>query len=171
MDKYRLVEEKFINAQGFIGDDKGVSNSAEEGGILRVTQQAKPRSCITDALNILVRFISITLQVSHSLGCYISCTPFHMHQERKKYVELKAMGKAINKAVTIAEILKRKQPLHQITTLSSCEIMNVYEPLEEGLDTVVNQHYVSCLTIILSEDITGIDVNDKGYQVSLSFES
>lgn len=76
------------------------------------------------------------------------------------------MGKAINKAVTIAEILKRKMPLHQITTLSSCEIVNVYEPLEEGLDTVVNQHYVSCLTITLSRDLTGIDVNDKGYQVS-----
>ena len=76
------------------------------------------------------------------------------------------MGKAINKAVTIAEILKRKMPLHQITTLSSCEIVNVYEPLEEGLDTVVNQHYVSCLTITLSRDLTGIDVNDIGYQVS-----
>jgi len=77
------------------------------------------------------------------------------------------MGKAINKAVTIAEILKRKMPLHQITTLSSCEIVNVYEPLEEGLDTVVNQHYVSCLTITLSRDLTGIDVNDKGYQPPL----
>jgi DNA-binding protein len=78
------------------------------------------------------------------------------------------MGKAINKAVTIAEILKRKLPLHQITTLSSCEIVNVYEPLEEGLDMVVNQHYVSCLTITLSEDSSGIDVNDKGYQVMSS---
>jgi DNA-binding protein Alba len=27
---------------------------------------------------------------------------------------LKAMGRAINKAVTIAEILKRKMPLHQV---------------------------------------------------------
>ncbi|KAL7506547.1 hypothetical protein ACHAWX_000659 [Stephanocyclus meneghinianus] len=150
MDKYRLVEEKFINAHGFIGDDKNVGNSrpniAEEAVAsctLRVTQQAKPRSCITDAMTML---------------------------EQKKCVELKAMGKAINKAVTIAEILKRKLPLHQITTLSSCEIINVYEPLEEGLDTVVNQHYVSCLTITLSEDSSGLDVNDKGYQPPLSLE-
>ena len=91
-----------------------------------------------------------------------------MYQERNKHVELKAVGKAINKAVTIAEILKRKLPLHQITTLSSCEIVNVYEPLEEGLDEVVYQHYVSCLTITLSEDSAGIDVNNKGYQVSYS---
>ena len=82
-----------------------------------------------------------------------------------KHVELKAMGKAINKAVTIAEILKRKMPLHQITALSSCEIVNVYEPLEEGLDTVVNQHYVSCLTITLTSDLTGIDAHNIGYQV------
>ncbi|KAL7509643.1 hypothetical protein ACHAXN_006601 [Cyclotella atomus] len=147
MDKYRLVEEKFINAQGFIADDKNVgsvrSSSAEGGNTLRVTQQAKPRSCISDAMSIL---------------------------ERNKCVELKAMGKAINKAVTIAEILKHKMPLHQITTLSSCEIMNVYEPLEEGLDAVVNQHYVSCLTITLSEDSAGIDINDKGYQPPLSYE-
>lgn len=62
MDKYRLVEEKFINAQGFIADDKDVgsirSNIAEGGSILRVTQQAKPRSCISDAMSILVRLVS-----------------------------------------------------------------------------------------------------------------
>lgn len=84
------------------------------------------------------------------------------------HVELKAMGKAINKAVTIAEILKHKMPLHQITALSSCEIVNVYEPLEEGLDTVVNQHYVSCITITLSTDLTGIDVHNIGYQPPVS---
>lgn len=76
------------------------------------------------------------------------------------------MGKAINKAVTIAEILKRKMPLHQVTALSSCEIINVYEPLEEGLDTVVHQHYVSCLTITLTADSSVINIHDIGYQVS-----
>ncbi|KAL3756539.1 hypothetical protein ACHAWU_009933 [Discostella pseudostelligera] len=85
-----------------------------------------------------------------------------------RLVELRAMGKAINKAVTIAEILKRKMPLHQVTTLSSCEIINVYEPLEEGLDIVVNQHYVSCLTITLSTDSSAINIHDIGYQPPLS---
>jgi len=56
-------------------------------------------------------------------------------------------------------------PLHQVTTLSSCEIINVYEPLEEGLDTVVNHHYVSCLTITLSTDSSAINIHDIGYQV------
>jgi len=150
MDKYRLVEEKFIGAQGFIDDNidteigrhKSHTGGSDAQCIVRITQQAKPRSCITTAMDML------------AVG--------------NKHVELKAMGKAINKAVTIAEILKRKMPLHQITTLSSCEIVNVYEPLEEGLDSVVNQHYVSCLTIFLSTDSSGMDIHNIGYQPPLS---
>ncbi|KAL7551510.1 hypothetical protein ACHAWF_018181 [Thalassiosira exigua] len=148
MDKYRLVEEKYIGAQGFIDDNQaGTVGAAPKTGmgdqcIVRITQQAKPRSCITTAMNMLA--------------------------SGNRHIELKAMGKAINKAVTIAEILKRKMPLHQITALSSCEIVNVYEPLEEGLDTVVNQHYVSCLTITLSTDLSDVDVHDIGYQPPLS---
>jgi len=147
MDKYQLVEEKFIGAQGFLHDDRGVGRTdlspADDDCSLRVTQQVKPRSCITSAMNLLAI---------------------------NRRVELRAMGKAINKAVTIAEILKRKMPLHQITALSSCEIVTIYKPLEEGLDTVVNQHYVSCLTITLSEESTGLDVDDIGYQPPLPRE-
>ena len=60
------------------------------------------------------------------------------------------MGRAINKAVTIAEILKRKMPLHQWNVLTSLEMIDLYEPIEEGLDVVENRRYVSCLTITLS---------------------
>jgi DNA-binding protein len=66
---------------------------------------------------------------------------------------LKAMGRAIHKAVTIAEILKRKIPLHQWNVLSSMEMIDRYEPIEEGLDMVENRRYVSCLTITLSRTI------------------
>lgn len=61
MDKYRLVEEKIVGAQGFTGDAKEADHhlkSTEDAGIsctVRVTQQAKPRSCITTAMNMLVR--------------------------------------------------------------------------------------------------------------------
>ena len=51
------------------------------------------------------------------------------------------MGRAINKAVTIAEILKRKMPLHQCNNLSSVEMIDVFEPLEEGLDRVTSRRY------------------------------
>lgn len=80
------------------------------------------------------------------------------------------MGRAINKAVTIAEILKRKMPLHQITSLSSCEMIDVFEPLEEGLDTVTSRRYVSCMKITLSKGadaVPMIDTTDIGYQPPL----
>jgi Alba len=80
------------------------------------------------------------------------------------------MGRAINKAVTIAEILKRKMPLHQWNTLSSVEMIDVYEPVEEGLDTVESRRYVSCMTITLSITLLAdpsMDTNHTGYQPPL----
>ena len=63
-----MVEEKFINAQGFIADDKNIgsrSSTEESSSILRVTQQAKPRSCITDAMSILVRLVFSLIDTHH----------------------------------------------------------------------------------------------------------
>jgi hypothetical protein len=78
------------------------------------------------------------------------------------------MGRAINKAVTIAEILKRKLSLHQINSLSSIEMVDVYAPLEEGLDPVSNRRYVSCMRITLS--MKPLDINHCGYQPPLSVD-
>lgn len=88
--------------------------------------------------------------------------------EGERTIVLKAMGKAINKTVTIAEILKRKLPLHQITSLSSCEMIDVFEPLEEGLDVVTNRRHVSCIKVTLS--LEEMDTNHVGYQPPLPFE-
>jgi len=45
------------------------------------------------------------------------------------------MGKAINKAVACAEIVKRRcsGDLHQLTTVGSVDIKEAYEPIMEGL--------------------------------------
>jgi hypothetical protein len=62
MDKYRLVEEEIIGAHGFIdhnerttGDTHGDIVEVDVQCTVRITQQAKPRSCITTAMNMLVR--------------------------------------------------------------------------------------------------------------------
>jgi hypothetical protein len=78
------------------------------------------------------------------------------------------MGRAIHKAVTIAEILKRKLALHQINALSSVEMMDVYMPVEEGLDPVTSRRYVSCLQITLSRN--SLDETHYGYQPPLTPE-
>ena len=66
---------------------------------VKITQQGKPKNYISYAMNLFA--------------------------QGANRVVLKAMGRAINKAVTIAEILKRKMPLHQITLLTSSEIIDV----------------------------------------------
>ena len=53
--------------------------------------------------------------------------------------------------------------------MSSSEIVDIFEPLEEGLDIVESKRYVSCMTITLSITQEGIDMNDIGYQVRLPF--
>ena len=60
------------------------------------------------------------------------------------------MGRAINKAVTIAEILKRKMPLHQCNNLSSVEMIDVFEPLEEGLDRVTSRRYGTSFRVYMN---------------------
>ena len=47
-------------------------------------------------------------------------------------------------------------------------MIDVFEPLEEGLDIVTNHRHVSCIKITLS--LEEMDVNDIGYQPPLPLE-
>lgn len=79
---------------------------------------------------------------------------------------LKALGHAISKAVTIAEILKRRvKDLHQLTEISSVRIVDTWEPIEEGLNTIETQRQVSMITITLS--VKPLDSSAPGYQAPL----
>jgi hypothetical protein len=80
------------------------------------------------------------------------------------------MGRAINKTVTIAEIIKRRIPgLHQITQIDSTDITDVWEPLEQGLDRVITTRHVSSIQIILSTK--QLDINHVGYVLVLLYWS
>jgi len=84
-------------------------------------------------------------------------------------VVLKAMGRAINKTVTIAEIIKRRIPgLHQNTNIDSTDITDVWEPIEEGLDRLETTRHVSSITITLST--VPLDPSLPGYQQPLPEE-
>jgi len=97
---------------------------------------------------------------------YISYASNLFQEKQEKTVVLKAMGRAINKTVTIAEILKRRVPkLHQITQIESTDITDVWEPLEEGLDRVESTRHVSSITITLSLD--QLDTRNPGYQAPI----
>ena len=76
------------------------------------------------------------------------------------------MGRAINKTVTVAEIIKRRIPhLHQLTEIGSVNITDTWEPLEEGLDTLETTRHVSVISITLSK--VQLDTSQPGYQQPL----
>merc|ERR1712151_482820 len=82
------------------------------------------------------------------------------------YITVTGIGNAIAKAVQLAEVVKRRvKGLHQITSLGSAEIVDEYEPLEEGLDKVTDTRTVSTIELKLSKD--PLDTSDKGYQAPL----
>jgi len=108
---------------------------------IRITTQGKMRSIIAYATNLF--------------------------QKGAKEITLKAMGLAINKTVTIAEIIKRRiNGLHQNTIIDSTDIVEIWEPLEEGLEKVETTRRVSSIQIVLSTE--ALDVNAPGYQPPLS---
>ena len=183
MEKYRLVQEHKGDGDEFLEP----STKCE----VRITQQGKPRNYISYAMGL---FVGAAIFVMGDLlrhltnpglfsFCFVwfggpllldvSLRPLSIGLRKadgSDTIVLKAMGRAINKAVTIAEILKRKMPLHQVNSLSSVEMIDVFEPLEEGLDTVTSRRYVSCMKITLSKTKEGIDPNDIGYQPPLPNE-
>jgi len=85
------------------------------------------------------------------------------NEHAESIIFLKAMGRAITKTVAICEIIKRRiSGLHQLTELDSSEIVDIWEPLEEGLQLVKVVRRVSSITISLSKN--ELDVNAAGYQ-------
>ncbi|KAI3797012.1 hypothetical protein L1987_39701 [Smallanthus sonchifolius] len=81
----------------------------------------------------------------------------------------KAMGRAINKTVTIVELIKRRVVgLHQITTIGSTDITDTWEPLEpleEGLFPLETTRHVTMITVTLSKK--ELNTSSIGYQPPL----
>merc|ERR1719464_606930 len=98
-----------------------------------------------------------------SVSAYVSRAATVFGELEKQYVVIAATGNALTKAVTSAEVIKRRfKGLHQITKLGSQEIIDEYEPLEEGLDKVSETRNMPFLEIKLSKE--PLDTSDKGYQ-------
>ncbi|XP_074349241.1 uncharacterized protein LOC141688985 isoform X2 [Apium graveolens] len=100
---------------------------------------------------------------------YISYATSLLQENDGREIVLKAMGPAINKAVAITEIIKRRIPqLHQDTVISSVKIVDVYEPIEEGLLPVETSRNVSMVSITLSTK--ELNKNSPGYQAPAAAE-
>ncbi|CAD2104424.1 DNA/RNA-binding protein Alba 1, putative [Plasmodium vinckei brucechwatti] len=87
-------------------------------------------------------------------------------EEDKKSLKIKATGNAIGKAVTLAEIIKRRfKGLHQITKCGSTVIADQYVSGQDNSEHVIQEKTVSYIDILLSRD--QLDVKDAGYQPPL----
>ncbi|PHU21016.1 hypothetical protein BC332_12167 [Capsicum chinense] len=108
---------------------------------IRITSQGRMRSYITYAMTLL-------------------------QEKESDEIVFKAMGRAINKTVTIVELIKRRiVGLHQVTSITSTDITDTWEPLEEGLLPLETTRHVSMITISLSKK--ELDKNAVGYQPPL----
>ncbi|KAI3879829.1 hypothetical protein MKX03_000448, partial [Papaver bracteatum] len=76
------------------------------------------------------------------------------------------MGRAMNKTIMIVELIKRRiAGLHQITSIGSTDITDMWEPIEEGLLPLDTTRHLSMITITLSKK--DLDASSIGYQSPL----
>ncbi|XP_028784560.1 ribonuclease P protein subunit p25-like protein isoform X1 [Neltuma alba] len=108
---------------------------------IRITSQGRMRNYITYAMSLI-------------------------QEKGSNEIVFKAMGRAINKTVTIVELIKRRiVGLHQNTAIGSTDITDTWEPLEEGLLPLETTRHVSMITITLSKK--ELDTSSVGYQPPL----
>ncbi|XP_059432597.1 uncharacterized protein LOC132165909 isoform X4 [Corylus avellana] len=97
---------------------------------------------------------------------YITYATTLLQEKGSDEIVLKAMGRAINKTVMIAELIKRRiASLHQVTSIGSIDITDTWEPLEEGLLPLETTRHVSMITITFSKK--DLDTSSTGYQPPL----
>eukprot|EP01001_Neometanema_parovale_P010366 NODE_6600_length_834_cov_8.949367_g6364_i0.p1 GENE.NODE_6600_length_834_cov_8.949367_g6364_i0~~NODE_6600_length_834_cov_8.949367_g6364_i0.p1 ORF type:complete len:231 (-),score=48.01 NODE_6600_length_834_cov_8.949367_g6364_i0:141-782(-) len=81
-------------------------------------------------------------------------------------IVVKAMGKAMNKAITVTETIKRRVAgLHQIITFETVELVDKFEPVVKDLRPKEVTHVASCISVTLSK--APLNTADPGYQAPL----
>jgi len=105
----------------------------------------------------------IRVSAAGSVSAYVSRAGKLLNEMEKPYLVITATGNALTKAVTAAEVIKRRfKGLHQLTKLDSQDVEDEYEPLEEGLDKVTEVRSLPVMEIKLSKEALATD--DIGYQ-------
>lgn len=102
------------------------------------------------------------------VGKYVTYADKLFKEQEKQSVTIRATGKAVAIAVSVCEVLKRRfKGLHQLTSIGWIEIIDEYEPLEEGLENRIEKRTVPSITILLTKDELTVDKNGVGYQPPL----
>ncbi|XP_007895314.1 ribonuclease P protein subunit p25-like protein [Callorhinchus milii] len=81
-------------------------------------------------------------------------------------------GRAVSKAITCVEIMKRRlKGLQQITKLSYKQVEELWDPIatEAGLDSLTVKRNLPAIWVLLSKD--SLDPSEPGYQAPGSFDA
>ena len=85
--------------------------------------------------------------------------------EDKKFVTIRAAEKLTDRALWVAEVVKRKVPdLHQIITISEKKTVDVFMPKEEGLLKVEKERFLTIVEITLTKEPSSEQKKAPGYQ-------
>ena len=75
--------------------------------------------------------------------------------EDKQFVTIKAAERLIERALWVAEVLRRKVPeLHQIIAITEKKIVDVFMPREEGLLKVEKERFLTVVEVTLTRKPT-----------------
>ncbi|XP_030048700.1 ribonuclease P protein subunit p25-like protein [Microcaecilia unicolor] len=95
-----------------------------------------------------------------------------MESDSVRQILFSGSGKAVGKAITCVEIMKRKvKGLHQITKVVFRQIEEMWEPIvpEVGLETLSVKRNIPAICILLSKD--PLNTQEPGYQAPGSFDA
>lgn len=84
--------------------------------------------------------------VLHScdLGKYVARALTLFLGEDKKFVTIKAAERLIDRALWVAEVVRRKvEGLHQVINITERKTVDIYEPREEGLLEVRQERFIT----------------------------
>ena len=95
---------------------------------------------------------------------YIERALFLFRKKKLEHVVLKASGAAISTLCISAEIIRNTlKNLHQLNKITNTTIVDVYEPNEEGLDTVTVQRKMAILEVKLMMNTEENETTEPGY--------
>lgn len=148
-----------------------LNNGDGADGAKRVDKPASNYTLALDKYRVVpraktpIRDDEIRIASDGSVPRYVTYALQLFMRQARKGVTIKATGTAISVAITLAEIIKRRIPnLHQVNTIGVTTISDTFEPLEEGLEEVVRERVVAFIEILLTSDVSSVDVTAPGYQ-------
>jgi len=117
----------------------------------------KPREALVKSDN------EIRVTATGSVAGCISFAARVFNEMGKPDIKITATGNALAKALTVTEVLKlRFKGLHQVTRIREQVMVDEFEPLEEGLDKVVDTRSLPFAEFHLSKE--QLDTTNVGYQ-------